>query len=468
MSETYDVAIIGAGPAGMEAAITASRAGAKTVLIDAFPEAGGQYYKPVPAAFEAHGKTRTEEEGGRLVKSLAGLPVTKIYNAQVWGIFKEDNMEDWMIALYGQDAPGRVFARATVLANGAYEIPVAFPGWTLPGVITCGAALTLVKTQRVQPGRRALVTGAGPLMLSAAAHMIEAGMDIAGVCELNRVLPRGVVYGPAMLGHRYRLSEGIKYIRTIIRNKTPYRIGWSVVEARGDEHVEEAVIAKVDESGAPIAGTERTLRVDTIVCGYGLSPNTELAGMLNCKLDYQKKRGGWVPVRDEWLQTSTPGIYAAGDCAGVCGAENSRLEGRLAGAAAGLQTGFITRQAAEEIKRDLAPGLEKQRRFGDLMGDLFSLKQGVASLATDETILCRCEEITKQEVLAAIQDECDSVTWVKRKTRSGMGMCQGRTCGHLIAQLLAQETGQDREALSPDTHRPPVRPIPLRTLEENP
>jgi NADPH-dependent 2,4-dienoyl-CoA reductase/sulfur reductase-like enzyme len=465
MSGMYELAVIGAGPAGMEAAINASEAGVKTVVIDNYLQAGGQYYKALPTAFTVSQKSRMEKEGELLARRLAGLPATKIYNALAWGIFEEEKEDGWLVALYGPGAPKEVHARMLVLANGAYETPVAFPGWTLPGVINCGAALTLVKTQRVVPGKRALVTGTGPLLLSAAAHLIEAGVEVVGVCETNRLFPKGILYGPTMLGQWHRLQEGLKYFSTMRREKTPYKTGWSILEAHGEDHVKDAVISKVDDNGVPIMGTEQTLKVDTVICGYGLVPNTDLARMIGCKLEYNAKKGSWVPVRDETMQTSLPGVYVAGDGGGIGGAENSLLEGKIAGAAVALKTGHLSSQQFEDINRRMRSKLAQQRRFGRLLEDLFTPQSGLISLAREDTVVCRCEEITKKEILTAIADGCESVIWVKRKTRAGMGLCQGRSCGRQVAQMIAQETGKDPGLVPPDTQRPPERPIPLEILE---
>ncbi len=467
MSETYDLAVIGAGPAGMEAAIIASEAGVKTVVIDSYPQSGGQYFKAMPAAFTVSQKGDVEQEADALTKRLAGSPATRYWDTLVWGIFEEEKKgEGWMLALYGPGAPKEIRARTLIFANGAYETPVAFPGWTLPGVINCGAALILVKTQRVAPGKRALVTGTGPLLFSAAAHLIAAGVEVVGVCESSHLFPRGILYGPTMLGQWGRLMEGVKYFSTMMKGGTPYKTGWSIIEARGKEHVEEAVIAKVDGNGAPIAGTEQTLAVDTIVSGYGLIPNTDLARMVGCKLEYNANKGGWIPVRDATLQTSLEGVYVAGDGGGIGGAENSRLEGRIAGTAVAQKYGRLSSQKAKEAYAAMQPALAQQRRFGRLLGDLFSPKPGLTSLARDETIICRCEEITKKQILAAIEDGSESVIWVKRVTRAGMGMCQGRSCGRQVAHLIAQKTGRDIGTLLPDTQRPPERPFPLEALME--
>ena len=248
MNTTYELAVIGAGPAGLEAALAAANSGSgvNTVLIDHLPQAGGQYYKPLPAPFQSTARTATEKEGEALVRQVEKSSVTRIYNALIWGIFKEEDGDGWMVSLYGPDAPKELHVRKLILASGAYDAPVAFPGWTLPGVITCGAALVMLKNQRVAPFRRVLLTGTGPLLLSAAAYLIDAGVEVVAVCEANQIKPGAVRYGPTMLKEWHRLTEGVKYVNILSRAGTPYKMGWSIVEARGEEFVEEAVIARIN------------------------------------------------------------------------------------------------------------------------------------------------------------------------------------------------------------------------------
>ena len=354
-------------------------------------------------------------------------------------------------------------ARTLILANGAYDTPVAFPGWTLPGVITCGAASILLKSQRIAPGKRALVTGTGPLLLSVAAHLIDAGVNVLGVCESSHLFPKGILYGPTMLGQMHRVMEGAKYFSTMLRGKAPYKMGWSILEARGKDHVEEAVITRVDGNGIPIAGTEQTLEVDLVVSGYNLTPNTGLARLIGCEMEYQSKKGGWIPVRDKTMQSSMPGVYIAGDGAGIGGAENSRLEGRIAGAAVALSTGHIDNEKAGKIYGQLKPELTQQQRFGKLLGDLFSPKPGLISLAQDETILCRCEEITLGEIKAAVAAGARTIGEVKMITRSGMGNCQGRMCEHSITAAIVKALAAEHvshESVGHYSVRPPLHPIP--------
>ncbi|MEI8131050.1 MAG: NAD(P)/FAD-dependent oxidoreductase [Leptolinea sp.] len=474
MIETYELAVIGAGPAGLEAAITAAEAGVKTVLIDQYPQAGGQYYMPLPTTFNPTRHTATEKEGKFIVDLMNAQPVTRIYNALTWGIFKEENEDNWLVALYGSDIPKYVRASKLILASGAYDTPVAFPGWTLPGVITCGAASILVKSQRVSPGKRALVTGTGPLLFSVAAHLMDAGVKVVGVCESTRLFPKGILYGPTMLGQMHRLIEGAKYFSAMIRGNTPYKMGWSILEARGKDHVEEAVITRIDDLGVPISGSEEIVKVDLVVTGYSLTPNTGLARLIGCKLEYLPKKGGWVPVRDNTMQTSLPGVYLAGDGAGIGGAENSRLEGRIAGAAVALNTGHLNHQQAGHIYGQLKPELAQQQRFGKLLGDLFSPKAGLISLAHDDTVICRCEEITLGEVKSAVADGARTIGEVKMITRVGMGNCQGRMCEHSVAAAIKQALSAEHvspESVGHFSVRPPLHPIPegflsQATLEE--
>ncbi|RPI85767.1 MAG: FAD-dependent oxidoreductase [Chloroflexi bacterium] len=470
MSEFYDLVVIGAGPAGMEAAITAAENGVKTAIIDSNPGAGGQYYKPLPGAFQVSKKGQTERNGEFLTRILEGLPVTRIYDTLTWGIFKEEDRDGWLVTLYGPAAPKQIHARTLVLANGAYDSPVAFPGWTLPGVITCGASLILVKNQRTAPGKRVLITGTGPLLLSAAAHLIDAGVEVAAVCEASHLFPRALRYGFTMLGHLPRLFEGAGYTRALLRGRTPYKTGWSIVEARGKEQVESAVIGKVDKDGYPVPGTEQVLEnIDTVICGYGLTPNTGLARMIGCKMEYRQEKGGWVPVRDQTMQTSLQGVYAAGDGAGIAGAENARLEGRVAGAAAALQLDYITEKRAGEIYGQIKRELMNQRRFGELLGDLFTAKPGLISLAKDDTIICRCEEITLGEIKTAIAEGARTIGEVKMVTRVGMGNCQGRICERLVAGAIVQALAQEKatfESAGAYSIRPPLHPLPVGFLAE--
>lgn len=469
MIETYELAVIGAGPAGLQAAIHAAKNGVKTVLVDSFPQAGGQYLMQLPAAFQTNQPTKTEKAGESLIKELISLPVTRITNALTWSIFKEDDSEAWLVALYGKDSPNYIRAQNLILATGAYDTPLPFPGWTLPGVITCGAALILLKSQRIKPGTRAVVTGTGPLILSVSAHLVAAGVDVVAVCESNHILPKGFRHSFTMLHHWHRLVEGAKYLRTILQDNVPYKTGWSILAVNGKDHVEEAIITKVNKRGQPIPGKQNHIQVDLVVSGYSLTPNTGLARLIGCQFDYKPEKGGWVPLRKQNMESSLQGVYIIGDGAGIGGAENALVEGQIAGIAVSLRTGHLDESAAMEEYKQLQPKLKNQQRFGFLYGDLFTPQPGLVELATDQTILCRCEEVTLAEIKKAVALGAKTIGEVKMLTRCGMGNCQGRMCEHGITNAIVEALStelQSKKSVGFYTVRPPLHPIPESFLAE--
>lgn len=466
MIQSYELAVIGAGPGGMEATISAAGFGVRTVLIDSYPQPGGQYYMRLPSAFKVDYENKTETAGRKLVNNVIKVPALKILNCLVWGLFQEED-GSWLVALYGESAPKYVLAKNLILSTGSYDTPVAFPGWTLPGVVTSGGTLVLLKNQRVAPGKRALISGTGPLLFSVAAHLIEAGVEVVALCEVNHILPGGIKHAFTMLKQRNRLSEGAKYMKSILRAKTPYKIGWSIVEARGQETVEQAIIAKMDKSGHLIPGTEQAFEVDLVVNGFTLTPNTGLPRMIDCEMTYRAGKGGWIPVRDADCQTSIAGVYVIGDGAGVGGAENARLEGKIAGASVAKNTEHLSASRENQIRNEIQSDLHQQQQFGGLLSDLFTPPAGMVSLLKDDTIICRCEEITLGEIKEAIQNGARSIGEVKMFTRTGMGNCQGRMCEHTVAAIIAHELASEgitREDVGYYSIRPPLHPLPQSFL----
>jgi NADPH-dependent 2,4-dienoyl-CoA reductase/sulfur reductase-like enzyme len=468
MIESFELAVIGAGPGGMEATFTAAGFGVRTVLIDSYPQPGGQYFMRIPSDFKVDYENKTETAGRKLVNYVLKVPSLKILNCLVWGLFQEED-GSWLVALYGENAPKYVRAKNLILSTGSYDTPVAFPGWTLPGVVTSGGTLVLLKNQRVAPGKRALISGTGPLLFSVAAHLIEAGVEVVALCEVNHILPRGIKHAFTMLKQWDRLTEGAKYMKTILGAKTPYKIGWSVVEARGQDAVEQAIIAKMDKFGHPIPGTQKVFDVDLVVSGFTLTPNTGLPRMIDCEMSYQAGKGGWIPVRDADFQTSIPHVYVVGDGAGVGGAENARLEGKIAGTSVAKNTGFLSLSREKQIRQEIQSDLHQQHRFGDLLSDLFTPPAGLVSLLKDDTIICRCEEITLGEIKDAIQMGARSIGEVKMLTRTGMGNCQGRMCEHTVAAIIADQLageGVTREDVGFYSIRPPLHPLPQSFLAD--
>jgi bacterioferritin-associated ferredoxin len=388
----------------------------------------------------------------------------------VWGLFPDDSPgqgregnSDHLLCLYGPaGTPRRLKAGAVVLAPGAYDRPVPFPGWTLPGVMTAGAALNLVKHQHVLPGRRILLSGTGPLQLVLARHLLEGGAEVAGVLDANPFPWSGWRHATAVWGQWARLGEGWDSYRAMLKARVKLLWGRWVWRAEGERRVERAVIGPVE--GQPSESTGETVEVDTICLGHGFAPAVQLSRLAGCDHAYNPVQRAHAPVRDEWLQTSLSGLFVAGDGAGISGKDVARLEGQLAALGAALVLGqSVAPDRVAELRREL----ERQRRFAAVLDALFPLSAHLGNLLTDDTILCRCEEITVAQVRQAVAEGATTVSAVRMLTRAGMGRCQGRMCGASVSELLARELDLPVEAIGQATPRPPVVPVPLEGLLED-
>ena len=370
--------------------------------------------------------------------------------------------------LYGPQGLQALEARAVIVAGGGRELVLPFPGWTLPGVMTAGAAQLLVKKYGVLPGRRILLAGSGPLLLPVAHSLAQAGANVISILEATGPLS-WLRRAPAllqMLGDWDRLAEGWHYLNGLSRSRVPYRFGWTVVRALGTDRVEAAVVARLDSAGRPLAATEKTIPVDVLCVGFGLLPNIELTQVSGCAHRYDLAAGGWAPVLDEQLQTTVAGLYAVGETGGIGGAAVAMTEGRLAAlhVAAGLGRGDARRLAAQI--RHLAARRRSQRRFGRLINTLFAPQPGLDALTTDATPICRCEEVLAGELRAAAGQGVQSLDELKTRTRVGQGNCQGRTCGPLAARILAAKTGLGPAGIAGFHVRPPLKPLPLGVLAQ--
>ena len=329
--------IVGGGPAGMAAAIEAARAGVSCTLIDEAPQLGGQIYRQPPREFDVRepqscGKDFTRGERLReafheiegRVEVLSGTSVLG-----VWG-----GREILYASERGCD---RVIAERLILSSGAYDRPVPFPGWTLPGVMTAGGAQVLVKTMRIRPGQRALVTGTGPLLLVVANQLHEAGVEVVAVLEAGRVsrLPRAI---PKVWGEWGLLKDAWDSWRGLRHAAIPLLFNHTIFEAHGQGEVTGASFGPVDPARLATAQDKaQKADVDLVVAGFGFVPNTELTELAGCRHRYVHEVGGWVPERDALMQTTVPGVFAVGDGAGVAGALVAVEEGRVAGVTAADQ-----------------------------------------------------------------------------------------------------------------------------------
>lgn len=459
--ECADLVVVGAGPAGLRGAIEAARAGLTVVVVDENASPGGQIFRQLPEPFsvlEAGLLGRDFASGQSLLHELRALSIRFLLNATLWGSF-----EDRVLEIVQGERGLRVQAEAILLATGAYDRPVPLPGWTLPGVLTAGGAQTLLKSQRLLPGRRILMAGAGPLQLVVASQLVKAGADVVAVAEA--VPTRSVLSHLGSLLRAWRITrDGVEYRWSLFKRRVPWIAPAVLVRVEGQHEVERATIASVDAEWRPLAGTERTFEVDTVCVGYGLVPSVELARLLGCTLRFDGMGDVWVPDRDDEFETSMHGIYAVGDGAGIGGALVAEEEGRIAGLAIARALGRLSTAEATELMKPARRRLRYLGAFRGAMADLYRIRPGLHELATPETIVCRCEERTRREIEAAIDEGARQMDHLKAWARAGMGSCSGRMCGLPTLHLLARRVGHDLSELGWYRARPPVKPVAVGAL----
>ena len=462
-----ELIIVGAGPGGIAAAVEAARAGVSVKILDENPKPGGRIYGQLNDGFKlVHpGFLGPDYEKGKALLAefgALGERVDYLHDALVFATF-----ENRIMAFHQAGKGERLAYNKLLLATGAYDRPVPFPGWTLPGVLTAGGAQTLVKLQRVLPGKNILFAGSGPLQLVVASQVLDGGGTVEAILEAGDIhnwlkLLKGFSRNWGLL------TDGLKYIRAIRKAGVPLLRKHIILEARGDDQVEEAVIAEVDNEWRAIKGTRRILKVDTICLGYGLVPSVELTRLVGCRHRYAPDLGGWVPARNEDMETSVAGVFAVGDGAGVAGSAMAMFEGRIAGISTAESLGYISPEEARKRKKPFLNDVKKMGRLRDALDRISYPRPGLFELANDDTVICRCEELTLGDIRSAIGKGTIEMNELKRMTRMGMGRCQGRMCAPAVQEIIARQTQTPAAEIRYLNQRPPTKPVPIHVLESLP
>lgn len=423
--QPYDLAVIGGGPAGVAGALTAAMRGLRVVLVDSGVRLGGQYFRH---------RDGPPEEFARQVRALRERAEI-MTGRQVWAVTREEG--GFTVHCIGGAA---VRSRRLLIATGAHDRPLPFPGWDLPGVLTAGGAQALLKGHGVVAGRRVVVAGTGPFLLPVAAGLAAAGAGVAGVYEANGGL--GLARHPLLaLG---KAGEAAGYLATLARNRVPYRTRHAVVAAHGDRELEAVTVARLDRDWNVLA--TRRVPCDALATGYGFVPQIELGVQLGCATRPDAD-GTPVLTVDAAQRTTVPGVWAAGEPTGVGGRHLAETEGRIAGlsiVADGAPVRALLRRRA------------RLRAFAAALHAAYPLKPGWQTWLTDDTLVCRCEEVPLAGIREAQQLGATDARSAKLLSRAGMGWCQGRICAHSVAALTGTSP--------PAPRRPIAQPISLADL----
>jgi thioredoxin reductase len=504
-----EVAVVGAGPAGIAAAIAAAAAGAKVLLIDENPVAGTMMGLDVPLHYgqrmgsAVHNKPRMLEQ---LVASNPDLGeafergVEVELGTYVWGAFVNGrsvrSLSGPVLGLADEARSWLVGFERLVVASGARDLAIAFPGWEKPGVMGAVAAHSLLARYEAFAGRRMVVLGSGALGLATALLALDRGVEVAAIIEVA-----DAPQGPASL------------VEQLSARGVPLLTGHAIKAATGGIDGVEAIVVAALDAAATRPGSERVIACDTVCLAIGAVPNVELMAVLGCKLAAKGEQGGYVPERDGEMRTSLPSIFAVGDCAGLgddkfLDPDLARAEGRIAGAAAAASLGHLSsssfrpERSAEPEPRVLAGSLGSRFRGNDDRGtgegapgggrDAYLYQtawlRALVELGGMDVHACQCEEVSRREIvdvqpprylnwgssqmrargLAALAGERPpNQDQVKRLTRAGMGLCQGRRCREQVALLLAMAADCPVGQIPLASYRPPLRPLPLAVLRPN-
>lgn len=458
-----ELVIIGGGPAGLSAAVVAAKMGAHVLVIDENLLSGGQIYRQLPQPFQVDNPAALGidyADGQALLSQVEQLSnrITICNDALVWAVF-----DSRQLAITRGSELVLLEAKAIIAATGANERPVPVPGWTLPGVMTAGGAQVLIKSQRVRPGTRVLLAGSGPLQLVVANQMLDAGMDVVAVAE-SASTRSAWRYLPDLIRQPGLIKQGLSYMYRLRKTGVQMLQPWVLQAVEGDHQVQRAVLGKVDSQCRSIPGYTTAVDVDTVCLGYGLIPSVWLTTMLGCRHVYNPMVGGWVPYYNEHMQTDQTGVFVAGDGAGIAGVLVARRQGTIAGLYAAAHAGVISTEQAARAAHLERRALTSLRKFRRAMDHVYRICPELYANISDETIVCRCEGITAGEIRNAVRAGTLNLNDIKKRTRTGMGYCQGTHCTPVVAAMLAREFGAKPEDIELMTTRPPARPIPLSLL----
>lgn len=459
-----DVAVVGAGPAGLAAATLAAEHSLAVTLFDEQPRPGGQIYRAITASPLAHPELLGDDywAGASIVRAFRTCGATYSPASTVWAITPRDDGTVGLGISIGPPNERRseaVIARAVILALGAYERPFPIPGWTLPGVMSVGSAQALLKSSALVPSGRTVLAGCGPLLWLVASQFAHAGVAIEALLDTT---PRG------------RYAEAASHAWGFVRSEYFAKGMRLVRDVRSRVRVVEHVTAIAAEGASRLSsvrfdaeGKSESIAADLLLLHQGVVPSINLPLSAGCPLRWDERQACFEPIVDDWGGTGTAGLYIAGDLRRVAGARAAAASGRISALAVANALGRIdarARDGAALAERDALATAKRGRAFFDTLyrpADTFRVAEG-------PTIVCRCEEVTAQQVIDAVSHGCVGPNQVKAFVRCGMGPCQGRFCGLTVTELIAKTRGVAPAQVGYFRQRVPASPITLGELASLP
>ena len=460
--ETYDVVIVGAGPSGIGAADLLANHSLKVLLIDENSQIGGQIWRK--PAYEPVSRFSVLQPPAPKMDLSTAAGRNKNYlkiitPACVLGVFPEKHL----LLSTSEESLKEIRARRIIFATGAREKVRPFKGWTLPGVMTLGAAQILLKYYGVLASAKILVAGAGPLVYLLSSQILGVGGKVTTVLDRSSATTKlNAIWG--MAGQLPKIGQGLLALARLIQKRVSIKHQMQVVEVKGNDRRQEVIAVKIGPDGTIVPGSQRRYQTQLLVCGNGFIPNIELPQLAGCDLTYAADKGGWIVKVDRSMETSVSGVFAAGEITGIAGSDKALIEGQLAALSILKQFGILNSKKHRIRQTALLTKRKRYQRFGAFLNRQWAIHPREWAAIDDATIICRCEDITMGTIRKWIQEGLTTEPDLKKATRCGMGNCQGRTCMPLIYDILAAYSVSGKHDPHPPSVRTPVKPIPLGDL----
>ena len=454
-AEKVDLLIVGAGPAGLAAAIEARARGLGVALLDEQTAPGGQIYRGVDAAGEKSRAVLGEDyaAGAELTRAFAASGARHVAGAAVWNVGR-----DLQVNFLQQGANRALQGRRIILASGAMERPFPIPGWTLPGVMGAGAAQILYKSAGALPRDPVVLAGCGPLLYLLASQYLAAGVRLKAVVHTTTASAylRAARHLPGALRGWRDLRKGLRMLGHLRSHQVPVYAGAGEFAIEGSDHAEAIRFSH--------QGRSHRIETSLVLLHQGVVPNTQLSWALRAAHRWDEAQLCWVPETDAYGQIEDTGIYLAGDCRGIVGAKASASQGRLAAIAVASKLCPDARTELVQRENTVSAQLREQLRIRPFLDAVYRPMDSHRKPKDDSVIVCRCEEVTAGQIRAYAQLGCQGPNQTKAFGRCGMGPCQGRLCGLTVSELLAQARGVSPAEVGYYRIRPPIKPVTLGDL----
>lgn len=451
---THDLIVVGAGPAGMAAAATAAGFGIRTALLDEQAQPGGQIYRNVTTASPAVAAIlgADYQHGRQLAEAVATLPVDRMFGTTVWDI-----APDLAVTALQNGHSVQLRAPQIIAATGAAERASPMPGWTLPGVLNAGAAQIALKSGGSVPSGRIILVGGGPLLLLVACQLLTAGADVGGIVETapRANAFRALSHLPRALLAADMLAKGLRMMLKLRLARIPWFVAAHDLAIEGAQRVEALTFTS--------AGRRRRLQADAVLLHHGVAPNTQISRLLRVQHDWDETQQAWQPRCDAFGETSLAGLRIVGDGAAIAGAIAAEQTGRLAALGTAWALGRISLTERDRLAAPIRRVLDGQMHARPFLDALYRPPAWITA-PTGNTVVCRCEEITAQEIADTVKLGSLGPNQSKFFSRCGMGPCQGRICGLPVTGILARELGVSPAAVGSYRIRAPLKPVPLSAI----